>query len=649
MSDEADVTDNKPVEARLLRGQETIQLDGNALFDRVINLRFKRKAGGDFSVRSDYEPVYRSDGSIFFRRCLQKPQIKVSYEQVPGNTVIACDIEVANLYLDPRLEGSAQESSLGEGEKATLSAEKTLLEENGNPVREITLQMGYINQFPDWSKPGMADSDEKLKRFFALDNHVFVNDPRVGTAVELRLSVLTAQSKGLPPDKVTLFHCVTGSLYPGLTWEHGDSALLAGYGDVAFPSRDMTSIEKTFFMLVTRRFLNPALRWRKEGSALLITEPFVNSFGETMFDKASADNPVSVSLAPDGCLIPEDARLLGVQCLASQELRKAVGDETDTYLGSLMTDAVGSRTATAPLVEQQRLIMGQLTQIQRAYPRVRWYALNNGDFFFYDEQESAETLFADIETQLRQRRQIVTLSAIYDMTVDGLRVIRAPFHGFINPLTTVRINARYNLGTLVGFYYPKQAHRWLMVITQKVEFSTTGDENTMTLSCVDIDPEDAPVYDSETKTISVKRNALAEAAQERSSKFVFAIEDWAVYKTDGSHSRLQFIAERMVLSAKTEAMRGEWEQAGMTPTVPLALKVLLERNKELLDKPSRKDRGNAPEYDLYKQELNALGVLHIPYVYEDFEGSQDVIKYRLPWAPDDDGTLGAVMEEREEQ
>jgi hypothetical protein len=646
MSDAAVATDSGPVETRLLSGQETIRLDGNALFDRVINLKFKRKLSGDFIIRSDYEPVYGRDGSVSFKRCLQKPQIKVSYEQVPGDTVIACDIEVANLYLDPRLEGVPQESSMAEGERAFISDEKTLLEENGNPVREITLQMGYINQFPDWSKSGMADSDEKLKRYFALDNHVFVNDPRAGTAVELRLSVLTTQSKGLPPDKVTLFQCVTGSLYPGLTWEHQDADLLAGYGDIDFPSQDMTPLEKTFFMLVTRRFLSPALRWRKEESALLITEPFVNSLGETMFDQASASSPATVSLAPDGCLTTEDAQLLGVQCLVSQELRKAIGNETDTYLGSLMTEATASRAEMAPLVEQQRLIMGQLTQIQRAYPRIRWYALNNGDFFFYDERESAQTLFEDIEIQLRQRRQIVTLSAIYDMTIDGLRVVRAPFHGFINPLTTLRINARYSLGTLVGFYHPKQVHRWLMVVTQKVEFSTTGDENTMTLSCVDIDPGDAPVYDPTTKKTTVRRSALAEASQERAAKFKFEIADWEVYKTDGSHSRLRFIAERMVQSARALGMREEWEAAGVTPTVPLAIKVLLERNKDLLDKQSRKDRGNAPEYDLYKQELNDLGVFHVPYLYEDFEGAQDVIKYRLPWAPDDDGTLGEVMEEQ---
>jgi hypothetical protein len=650
MSD-AVAVDNRPVEGRLLRGQETLHLDGNAMFDRVINLKLTRLNGDSFVIRSDYEPVYGHDGSIFFKRCLQKPQIKVSYQQFPGNAVINCDIEVTNLFMDPKVEGASERSSLSEGGSASAAArsgEGSLLEENGNPVREITLQAGYISQFPDWSKSGMADSVEKIKRFFALDNHVFVSDPRVGAAVELRLTVLTTQSKGLPPDKTTLFQCVTGTLLPGLTWEHQDADLLAGYGDANFPSPDMSPLEKTLFMLVSRRFLNPALRYYQQDGALMVTEPFTNSLGETMFGQAAKDRPVQVPLAPDGCLFPEDAKLLGVQCLVSQELRKAVGNTTDTFIGSLMTEAVVSSVETAPLVAQQRLIAGQLRQIQEAYPRIRWYALNSGDFFFYDERESAKTLFEDIETQLRQMRQIVTLGAIYDMTVSGLRVVRAPFHGFVNPLTTVLVNARYNLGTLVGFFYPKQAHRWLMVVTQKVELSTTGDENMMELSCVDIDPGDAPEVDPDTGRISVRRSALAEAAQERVARFEFKIEDWRVYKTNGSHSRLQFIAERMVQSAKAEPMNREWEAAGKVPTVPLAIKVLLERNKALLDTADRKKR-NSSEYETYKRELNDLGVFHVPIIYESDPGSgeQDVIKYRLPWSPDDDGTLGEVMEELE--
>jgi hypothetical protein len=502
--------------------------------------------------------------------------------------------------------------------------------------------MGYINQFPDWTKPGMADSKEKLLRFFDLDNHVFNNNPRSGTAVELRLTVLTTQARSMPPDKVTLFQCITGTLYPGLTWEHADDDLLSGYGDIEFPSKDATAIEKTCFMLISRRFTNPALQRRVEDGVLYVTAPFINSLGETMFDKATDKDPVKIDLAPDGLLTVEDAKVLGIQCLVSQELRKAIGDKTDTFIASMQTDSTMSYVEAAPLAVQQQYISGQLYQIQKTYTMVRWFALNNGDFFLYSAKEDAKTLFEDIEIQLRRQNQIVTLSAIYDMTVEGLRTVRAPFHGFINPLTTLVVNTRYVMGTLVGFYNPKPRWAWLSIILQKVSFSTTGDENMMELSCVDVSPGDNVELDEDTGKVTVHMSELAEAGSERTSLFIFQILDWKVYQTTGKHSRLTFIAERMVDSAMLPDMAKEWEKAGKVPTIPLAIKILLERNKELLDTKRRKDLGPSPEYLTYKEEFDALGVTFVPYLYENLDGKQDIIKYRIPWHPDDDGTQGAT-------
>ena len=644
-------TTTRPITAELSRRQKTIRRDTTALFDRIINLKFTRKSGRTFSIRSDYEPVYGRDGSAHFKRCLQKPQIKLTYEQVPGDAVIQCDIEVTNLFIDPNLDGMVQtDSSLGETEKATIATkegEATLLEENGDPVREITVQAGYIGQFPDWTKNGMADDRESLRRFYELDNNVFTNDPQAGAVVELRLQALTTQAKGLPPDRVTLFQCVSGQLYHGLVWEREDSDLLSGYGDITFPTLDMTPVEKMFFVLVTRRFVNPALRYYREDNALMVTAPFVDRVGETLYAGASKRNPVKVPVAPDGCLSLEDAKAVGVHCWASQALRASISGVADTFIGGLVTDGALSNVAVAPFVRQQQLLQGQLRAIQQAYPQIRWRVLNNGDFFCYHAEESAKTLFGDKEIQERQRNTI-TLPAIYDMTVDGLRQVRAPFYGFINPYSTVRVNARYNLGTLVGFYYPKQRRAYLVVITQKAEFSTTGDENLMELSCVDLDPGDVVEYDPETGRATISRTALAEAGTKRESRFAFKVQDRPVFRADGSHSRLEYIAQLMVESANSLGMKAAWKASGKTPTIPLAIQVLLNRNKDLLDVQARKDRGNAPEYYTHKQELNKLGITFVPYLYEDFEGKQDVIKYRIPWEPDDDGSRGDVMEELEQ-
>jgi hypothetical protein len=654
MSDVVEVTvDSPPTHVDILRGRDTLRLGGGAMFDRVVNLRLIRESGESFNIRSDYEPVYGADGSVSFKRCLEKPHIKVSYEQVPGNTVINCAIEVTNLFLDPRVEGSQEASSRGEGKKPEVdraTGEASILENNGDPVRSIVLQMGYINQFPDWSRPDAYDHPTKLRKFFAMDNHVFDGDPRAGAAVELHLMVLSTEARSLPPDKVTFFDCVVGSLYPGMTWKHQDTDLLDSYGDIAMPKEGMTGIERALFMLVTRRFIDPDLRYSvsEDGTALLVSAPFVTSGGETIYGDATEQRPVKVDLAPDGCLATDAAQTIGVQCLASQKLREAYDDKSDTFISGLMTRENDFAVTAGELVRQQTHLGAQLEQIKQVFPRIRWFVLNSGDYFFYSSGESSEDLFKDVEVKLRQERQVVTLPAIYDMTVDGMRQVRAPFHGFINPLTTVRVNARYNIGTLVGFFYPKPRHFWLVVILQKVEFSTAGDENLMELSCIDIDPNDAPHYDPASRKTTVKHTELSDRKGKRSSRFDFTIESWEVYKTNGAHSRLSFIAQEMVESAKARPMAKLWREAGKVPTVPLAIAALLKRNSALLDTQARKDRGNAPEYETYKAELNSLGVYFVPYLYESFNGKQDVIKYRLPWAPDDDGTLGEVRSKSDE-
>jgi hypothetical protein len=633
----------RPVVPEVLRGKDTLRLDPGAMHDKIINLRFFRKLGQSFSIRSDYEPRYGSDGSILIKRCLQKPQIKVSYKQMPGNVVTGCVIDVHNLYLDPRVSGTLVSSSLGANERAKLTKEEELLEENGNPVRSITLQMGYISQFPDWSKPSAHDSAEKLKAFFALDNSLFEGDIRAGSAVELHLSVLSTHTAGLPPDRVTRFQCVTGTLYPALTWKRDASTLLNVYGGVNYPSEDATFIEKTLFNLVTKRFVNTRLQCsvNKDGTALLITSPFTTSAGETIYNNATPKSPAEEPLAEDGRLTDKAAMVIGVQCLASQKLRDLGGDTADTIIRGLDV-AVNADVELAPLARQQRSITAQLRQIREsACPELRWFTLLNGDYFCFGD-ETGEELCRSIEAKARQKKEIKTLPAIYDMTVDGMRSVRAPFHGFVNPLTTVRVNARYNLGTMVGFYYPKQRYYWLVAVTQSVEFSTTGEENVMELQCVDMNPGDVPEYNEETGKYVVKETDLSKTLTERLKRFNYKVEEYRPQGSDGRKSRIEYIAEAMLLTAKSPAMSVLWEDAGKTPTVALAIKVILERNKGLLDTQERRSKGISPEYEKRKAELDALGVDRVPYIYEG-----DVIKFRIPWEPGDDGTLGDVAEKEE--
>jgi hypothetical protein len=633
----------RPAVPETLRGRDTLRLDAGAMFDKIINLRFFRKEGQSFSIRSDYEPRHGSDGSILIKRCLQKPQIKVSYQQFPGNVVTNCVIDVHNFYLDPRVSGTLVSSSLGVNERAKLTEDEAILEENGNPVRAVTLQMGYISQFPDWSKPSAHDSAEKLKAFFALDNSLFEGDIRAGSVVELHLSVLSTHTAGLPPDRVTRFECVVGTLYPALTWKRDASTLLDVYGDVSYPRKDMAPIEKTLYHLVTKRFVNARLRCSlsKDGASLLITSPFTTSAGDTIYDNATPKSPAEEPLAEDGRLTDKAAQAIGVQCLASQALRDSGGDKADTIIRGLDI-AVNADVELAPLARQQQSISAQLRQIKEsAFSELRWFTMLNGDYFCF-ANETSEELCQSAEVKARQKKMIKTLPAIYDMTIDGMRSVRAPFHGFVNPLTTVRANARYNLGTMVGFFYPKQRHYWLVAVTQSVEFSTTGEENVMELRCIDMNPGDVPEYDEKTGKYVVKEADLSKRQAERAKRFDYKVEEYTAQGSDGRKSRLEYIAEAMLLTAKSPAMSALWEKAGKTPTIALAIKVILERNKGLLDTQERRGKGVSPEYEKRKAELEALGVSRVPFIYEG-----DVIKFRVPWEPGDDGTLGDVAAKEE--
>jgi transcriptional regulator with XRE-family HTH domain len=76
-------------------GQETVKLSADDIHDKIINLKFIRRSGESFIIRSHYEAVFHPDGekgSISFKRCVQKPYIKVSYKQVSEGVTIEVDI-----------------------------------------------------------------------------------------------------------------------------------------------------------------------------------------------------------------------------------------------------------------------------------------------------------------------------------------------------------------------------------------------------------------------------------------------------------------------------------------------------------------------------------------------------------------------------
>jgi hypothetical protein len=126
----------------------------------------------------------------------------------------------------------------------------------------------------------------------------------------------------------------------------------------------------------------------------------------------------------------------------------------------------------------------------------------DGSIFFYHVDETSATLFDDPYIKDKQK-SAVPLPAIYDITMSGTRTIRCPFNKLLNPMDTVLFQSRYRLMDTTGFFFqPERTHDSFLIILSELEFSTAGDENMLTLMCVDIPDAQAPIVNPLTGEIT---------------------------------------------------------------------------------------------------------------------------------------------------
>ena len=92
------------------------------LFDRIINIKFTRRNGETFTLRSDYEPVFEG-GRVYFKTCQPKPEIRVQYTQYQA-TMINVDIFVTNLNILENKLTQTDEAMINSGIDAVKSAAK---------------------------------------------------------------------------------------------------------------------------------------------------------------------------------------------------------------------------------------------------------------------------------------------------------------------------------------------------------------------------------------------------------------------------------------------------------------------------------------------------------------------------------------------
>jgi hypothetical protein len=646
------------------RGQASIEPHADDIFDKIINLLFIRRSNKRFIVRSDYEPVFHSDGTISLKRCIQKPHIKVSYRQVAQSVAIEINIEVTNLFIDyAGVEGKRDE------------ADSRLDAFDGDPVETCIIQMGYRGQFPDWTAP---ERKNNIDQYYDLNNNGLTTEAEVGRGRQILVQILTAYTTSMPPDKVTYFQGIVGTVESGFRWNHTEGDLTKNYGDTDYESSfpdPLSEINLVLFQFITRRFVKPSVLHRVEevkteakvrdttyieGEAIgeppgaadeeaadvtpKVTQKIM-IYGLKDYEKSRgvAEKPLTTfrefedaSMVPEndttwtelklndkGIMKVEDALQFGIPCLTTVRLRKAVRSVLERYDMSEDDLKEMAWITQTPFDGSQNTVGAQLREIQQHYPFLRWFVLRDGSYFVYHEDDTEDDLFDDPIIKDKQRSDLVMLPAIYDITMAGTRKIRCPFVSFISPMTTVMFNSRYILESLTGFYHhPKAGLNAYLVILASIEFDTTGDANMMELTCVDIKEDQSPTIDPETGEVSItdSQGLVVGAVEPKPKAWVEAELIAGEYPENRGVTRWAEIAGSFLLPNAADI---DWPDG--QPDMVKMFTDLKEWNSGGVWNDGRMENDSG-----YSPENTPAGrfPFNIPWLYKG-----DKVKYRKPYLP----------------
>jgi hypothetical protein len=479
------------VRGKLKTGKDTANLTPNDLFDKIINLALYRRDDAIgmpyFVLRSDYEAVYdrRAPHGAQFIQIRQKPRIKITYYQVSPDKAIEVKVEITGMYFDEAARSDTTKQELtGEGGAVTV-----IDSVKGNPVQWIVIQAGYRAQFPDWTGEPYATGSGYLDRFYDLDNNAVTYDQGMFKGQVLTARILECHNESYPPDQTTVFNCVVATIDRGLKWSHNASTFLTNFDGIEAPGKD-TQLEKVLYHLITRRFIKSHIQTRVETKADGKERLFIRHYDEwrKLYGKEPAAGTAGSGWAEaplsDGLLSFEDAEVFGLPC----HVTKKLSEVSMRFLASYTLKSIDGlpQKSASPPIRMENYADAQILEIQRSYPGLRWYRLNDGGFFFYYARESIDELYREDARIKEAVGDIIALPAIYDISLDGLRTIRCPFIGFINPMTILQWNSRYTLGTLVGYFYrPDDGTNYYTALLIKVAFDTDGDTNMMEIQCTD--------------------------------------------------------------------------------------------------------------------------------------------------------------------
>jgi len=413
-----------------IRKDARLFLDEYAIFDRIINAIFIRDDGSIFTIRSDYEMLDNGKG-YFFRKCSQKPALKVQYKQVSQNTSIGIKLFVTNLHLQ------------------TAYNDETRRKETAinNPVRRVIIQLGYFNQFPRFTDESLRLTKDDFLGLAPLTD--------IDKYITMDCSVLGVYPTKLPPDGETLFDCIVGNNEASYhSTQILDSRSASRDTSVIFPSD--TTLSKFLFESITRRFprgtiLGDVKTERSLGGNIKIGDETIDLSG-----------PMTV----------EDANNIGVRCY--------VTDRASSVFSSKV-----SNTESIPPIQRKGSASHAMYAFLKENKNLRAVPLIRGDFIVYSIDESP----ADVSAKLRSEgvnKEVSSLPAVYSISYSGIRTIRCPFTPFVQPFQELLFSSRYNIGNLISYFYsPKEGEERFFAINMNLTFSTMDDDNEMEILSTD--------------------------------------------------------------------------------------------------------------------------------------------------------------------
>lgn len=443
---------------------EKLDLTKNDIYDRIINLKLITGSYSDtdkavnyapatvkdtYVIRSDYELYYPNldltkvlqtnniaTKKCYVRKCVIKPSIKVQYKRVNEDSDISIDIFVSNFFM------------------FDASGKKLMSFNNDRyPLLQVELMMGYWGQFKNMPHKTWKDLNT-FTPMYGVDKMI--------------VNVLWVATEKLPPDSVIQIHGVVGSNV--LAQEGGkipaDNFNSINSGEyvetVSTTTGNKTALENIFYQHITRRFIRDSVVPKG-----VIVMPNKDGY----YSKDIADKYGVV------CYCSKGVNELSLNRIQKKKITsKGTGADSKIYF-------VDGDTAVNTMHKLLAIISSKLT----------YAPLNSGNYLVFTEEESYDVAtlkekFVDTGYNSYTKGLALVqnykniLPAVYNINIDKLVTIVAPFFYFVNPFEYVRFKSRYALTSLVNYYTNKGKIKDKFYITaQTVSFATVEDVNEMSL------------------------------------------------------------------------------------------------------------------------------------------------------------------------